>query len=169
MRPQDLVILIKIALNKEGNLQIKDLAKDLYISPSEVSKSLKRSEFAGLYLPTQKKVMRQALMEIIQYAVKYIYPTIPGYMTNGIPTAISHPYMTAKFEPNIKYVWQDNNAMERGLAVTPLYDGAINAAKHDEDLYLVLALIDVLRIGKNREKDISIQMLKTKLLHESSN
>jgi predicted transcriptional regulator len=49
MRPQDIVILLKIISKKDKPWQNKDLAKELIISPSEISESLGRSALAGLF------------------------------------------------------------------------------------------------------------------------
>ena len=45
MRPQDIVILLKIATYGDNNWYMKDIANDLFISPSEVSESLNRSVY----------------------------------------------------------------------------------------------------------------------------
>jgi len=55
MRPQDIVVLLKIALIKE-NWLAKDLSKNLKISASEISESLNRSAIAGL-LSADKKIL----------------------------------------------------------------------------------------------------------------
>jgi predicted transcriptional regulator len=48
MRPQDIVILLKLLSIKRTDWQYRDLATDLFISVSEVSASLTRSHIAGL-------------------------------------------------------------------------------------------------------------------------
>ena len=67
MRPQDIVILLKIIAKGDNPWQNKDLAAELYISPSEISESLNRSAMAGLIDADQrKKVYRQSLMEFLE-------------------------------------------------------------------------------------------------------
>jgi len=55
MRPQDIVILLKIIALGKGTWQLKDLARQLFISLSEVSESLNSSQLAGLIDYVRKK------------------------------------------------------------------------------------------------------------------
>lgn len=48
MQGQDIALLLKLGLSSGKSALAKDLARDLYLSPSEVSKSLQRSREAGL-------------------------------------------------------------------------------------------------------------------------
>ena len=47
MRPQDIVILLKMITIRKSTWLFKDLAEELKISPSEISESLNRSQIAG--------------------------------------------------------------------------------------------------------------------------
>ena len=66
MRPQDIVILLKIIVLAEKDWLNKDLAQSLFISGSEIGESLARSEVAGLIDFTKKRVNRQGLFEFLQ-------------------------------------------------------------------------------------------------------
>lgn len=92
MRPQDIVILLKIIALGKQTWQLKDLARQLFISPSEVSESLNRSQLAGLIDYDKKKVSRQSLMEFLQYGLHYVFPQHPGAMVNSMPTACTSLY-----------------------------------------------------------------------------
>ncbi len=48
MKPQDLVILLKIIALKDKEWRIIDLASSLFLSQSEVSKALERLSISGL-------------------------------------------------------------------------------------------------------------------------
>ncbi|HLO70288.1 MAG TPA: hypothetical protein VK167_05435 [Flavipsychrobacter sp.] len=163
MKPQDIVVLLKIILYKGSAWQSKELAAKLHISPSEVSKSLQRSEYAGL-INAERGVARQALMEFIQYGLSYVFPAKPGSMVNGVLTAHSHPYMAKYFSSSMKYVWADAKGYDRGLEIEPLYENAVKAVKEDEQLYKILALIDVIRVGRVREMKLAIDELKKEIL-----
>jgi hypothetical protein len=160
MRPQDIVILLKILCYGHAKWYSKDLAKDLFLSPAEISYSLERSIFSGLIDSEKNKVRVQALMEFLIYGMPYIFPQRPASITRGMPTAHSHPFMRDQFISDQQYVWPDAAADEKGFSVQPLYPGATEAAKKDEKLYLMLALIDVLRMGRPREKKVAIAELK---------
>jgi predicted transcriptional regulator len=168
MRPQDIVILLKmISLNK-SDLQLKEIAQSLHISPSEVTESLNRSYLAGLVDYNKKKVNRQSLFEFLQHGLHYVFPIHPGGMTNGIATAHSHPYLRKKFDSDLFYVWSDIHGKERGLSIEPLYQKQILAVKEDDELYKLLALTDVIRVGRRREINVAVNELSKILLHEPS-
>jgi len=162
MRPQDIFILLKIAISKEKLFQ-KQIAHDLQLSPSEVSESLKRSTISGLISSRNQKVKIRTFYEFLIYGLPYIFPAIPGSMVKGIPTAASAPPLNKIFSNDIAYVWSTNNATNIGIAIEPLYPTVPEAAKKDMDLYEVLALVDAIRIGHTREKKEAIKLLKIHL------
>lgn len=138
----------------------KDLANAVAISPAEVSNSLQRSSASGLLDLENRKVRVQALTDFLIYGLPYVFPQIPGGISRGLPTAHSHTYLKDKIMSNEMYVWPDAESGYRGHTIQPLYQGAVKAAKNDEKLYLYLSLIDVLRMGKVREKELAIAKLK---------
>jgi hypothetical protein len=165
MRPQDIVILLKIISRKEQPWQNKDLANELFISQSEISDSLNRSSVAGLLeQDKKKKVYRNSLVEFIEHGLHYVFPVIPGGMINGIYTAHSHPFMQQHFSSEFHYVWPDARGDVRGLSIEPLYKEQVRAVRLDEELYFMLALVDVIRVGRVREMKVALQELKKLIL-----
>ena len=160
MRPQDIVILLKILSISQEDWQYRDLAADLSISISEISESLNRSHVAGLVDESRRKVHRQSLMEFLQYGLRYVFPVVPGTMVTGVATAHSQPFFKTKFDAEIDYVWPDENGNGRGLALTPLHKGVPAAVQKDDRLYQWLAAIDILRAGRVREKKLALDVLK---------
>ncbi|MBA2501063.1 MAG: hypothetical protein H0V30_15215 [Chitinophagaceae bacterium] len=164
MRPQDMVILLKLVSLKDKSWQYRDLSADLFIPLSEISASLKRSEKAGLYHVELRNVHRLALMEFIQYGLKYVFPTSPGAMVTGLGTAHSHPYYKKYFQVEMQYAWPDEEGNIRGLIIEPLHPNVPKAARKDELLYKLLASIDILRVGKVREQKKALDELKKTIL-----
>lgn len=169
MRPQDIVVLLKIVLMGEREWQFLDLARSLYISAAEVSESLNRSSFAKLVNHDRKRVHRNSFFEFLQYGMPYVFPQLPGPMTKGIATGHSHPYFSNSIISNQMYVWPMVGGNDYGQAIEPFYSNQVKAAKEDSRLYEALAMLDIIRTGKTREKNIAIDYLKKLLLHESSN
>lgn len=159
MRPQDIVVLLKIIIYNERGWQFKDLAYDLDLSASEVSESLNRSQIAGLLKENKRKIFSQNLMEFIEYGLQYVFPQMPGTIVTGIPTAHSQEFFKEKFVSEIDYVWPDEDGNVRGLAILPLYKGVTNAVSHDKELHKLLAAIDIIRVGKVREKKLALSVL----------
>lgn len=164
MRPQDVVILLKLATIHHQDWQYRDLSASLFISISEISAALNRSAIAGLYSPHSRTVKRTAMMEFIQFGVRYVFPQIPGPIVTGIPTAHAHSFYRDLLISDQTYVWPCSEGTERGQAILPLHAGVPQAAMADPLLYKLLASIDVLRIGRPREIKIAIAELKTHLL-----
>ncbi|MRG46807.1 hypothetical protein GFS24_16930 [Chitinophaga sp. SYP-B3965] len=164
MRPQDVIILLKVISLNDQPWHIKDLAFSLSISASEVSVSLSRSHAAGLLDASKKKVSRQAFLLFIQYGLRYVFPQIPGSMVIGVPTAHSHPFYKSQILSEIDYVWPDNAGPIRGFAIQPLHSGVTKAVAQDPILYKLLASIDILRVGRNREVGLAIEELKKHIL-----
>ena len=90
-------------------------------------------------------------------------------MTKGMATSHSHKYFKGNIVSNEIYVWPDSNGSDYGQAIEPLYSNQVKAAKEDSRLYEILAMLDVIRVGKNREKKVAINYLRKLLLNESSN
>lgn len=165
----DIVVLLKLCIYSSNNWNQKVLAEELFISQSEVSRSVARLKYARLLYPNGKKVMRLALMEILQYAVAYFFPQQPGAIIRGIPTAHSASPLNAIIVSNEHFVWPSGTGNLRGQAITPLYPNAIKAVKNDSMLYEYLALTDALRVGRAREKNFAIEELKYRILGEKQN
>ena len=74
LKPQDVVILLKIIALGEKSWFHHTIAQELGISQSEVSQSLNRSKYAGLIDDTRKKVNKLAFTEFLLHGVAYAFP-----------------------------------------------------------------------------------------------
>jgi hypothetical protein len=169
MRPQDVAVLLKmIAITNKGigQVQLMQLSGSMFISLSEVSESLNRSRIAGLIDYDKKRVSRQNLMEFLEHGIRYVFPQKPGILVRGIPTAHSHPFMRKSFSGEANYVWEDAKGKLIGEQIEPLYAKQTEAVKIDAVFYKLLALVDVVRVGKVREIKVGIAELKKIILNE---
>ncbi len=163
MRPQDVVLLLKLVL-EEGNpwTQIS-IAKALAMSQSEVSESLARSGYARLLFEKGRKVARGPLMDLLQYGIPFMFPQHPGNVTRGIPTAHSAAPLKSLIQSDEQYVWPYAKGNVRGHGIQPLFSAILPIIEQDQELYELLALVDALRVGKAREKNLAIELLKKKI------
>jgi len=168
MRPQDIPILLKIIALEEKHWQLSELSTSLHISISEVSESLNRSKLANLIDYNKKKISRRNLLEFLEFGVRYVFPQQPGSMARGIPTAHSHPSMKQIFISELDYVWADTKGTVLGLVIEPFYPKQVESVLEDEIYYKLLALVDVIRVGKVREVNYAIKELKAVILNGSS-
>ena len=166
MRPLDLVVLLKIVALDKQSWRKKDLAQWLGISGSEISESLARSEIAGLVDSTHRQVFRRSLLDFLQSGLRYVFPQRPGELVSGMPTAHSAPVLNDRLVSSESLVWPDSTGNVRGQAVEPLYHTVPQACREDPVLYDLLALADVMRMGRTREIKLAQTLLKERLLHD---
>jgi hypothetical protein len=74
--------------------------------------------------------------------------------------------MKSSFDSDLIYVWPDFSGEMRGFAIEPLYPNQVKAVKEDKELYKLLALVDVIRVGRTREWEVAIAELRKIILHE---
>ena len=163
MRPQDVVILLKIASKKLLPWQMKDLAMELMISSSEVSESINRSVQAGLISADKKTLMKGAVLEFLNHGLKYVYPQHPGAIVRGIATAHSALPLKRFIQSKDNYVWSWPEGNIRGQSIQPLHPSVPAACIKDKELHELLSLADALRLGKKREQEIAFKELEKKL------
>ena len=154
LKPQDVLVLLKMVASKDRSWRLVDLAQELGLSLSEVSTSLERSKRARLIDGSKKKINWPALLEFVLHGLKYVYPAEPGPICRGVPTAHSAPPLSKEIgsKENDQYVWPSGEGTVRGQAIEPLYSSVPEAALKDPALHQLLALVDALRVGRARER-----------------
>lgn len=160
LRPQDFVVAIKLALRNGGMTSNIQLARDLSISPAEVYNSIERLKTAKLLDSENKPILRH-LRNLIVHGIPFFYPAEVGFIERGISVAHSGPILNEviKHRKDDKYVWPDPEGKEVGQAIKPLFKSIPQAAKTDSKLYEVLSLIEALRVGKTRERNLAEKYL----------
>jgi len=85
------MLLLKLSTQPDRHVQSKQLAAELFLEPSEITRSLQRSRASGLVYVSgaEKRVHRAALLEFLIHGFRYVFPAEKGPMTRGIPTGIS--------------------------------------------------------------------------------
>ncbi len=164
MRPQDIVILLKIIAMQDKHWNNSLISLSLIISASEVSEALNRCKIAGLIDNSKTRVFRNALSEFLIYGLKYVFPAEPGTMQRGVPTAHSaSPINEYISRGSDNYIWPYHNGNVKGLSIEPLYKSVPESALKDPLLYELLVIADTLRIGRAREVKIAISELNKRM------
>lgn len=166
-KPQDVVVALKLCFSG-ADRSFAVLASELGMSASEVHGACSRLIEARLLDPETRQPRRKALQEFLRSGVPYAFPAQLGELTRGVPTAWAAPAMAGKVSVDdaVVPVWPDPEGIRQGSAVEPLYRSVPFAAKNDPALYDLLALVDVLRIGRARERKFAEQELDQRLSHE---
>lgn len=165
LKPQDIVVLLKVYNWKDQPWSYSQLANSLGMSASEVHASLKRCEASGLYLSSSRHIRKQPLLEFLTHGLKYVFYTQPGALMRGIPTAHSAEPLKSLLaaHPEEVYVWPDAQGTIRGQSIEPLYRSVPVAVGGDPDLYAQLSLIDAIRVGRTRDRRLAEGELEKRL------
>lgn len=168
LKPQDIVVLLKLCGYLSGKRpSYSVMASELGMSASEVHSAVKRLCQSRLIhgLEMEERPNLTAVEEFLIHGVKYAFPAERGSLTRGIPTSYAAEPLCRLITPGNEPipVWADPTAKTRGIELVPLYKTVPIAAKRDPKLYERLALIDALRDGRARERNMAEQELKKSL------
>lgn len=169
LKPQDVVLLVKLLANAKQAWSQNQLALHLCMSVSEVNAGIKRLRQAGLlqFIQGKNHPIQSAVEEFLISGVKYIFPAQLGEYTRGIPTSYAAPVFKGQIVSGQDPipVWPYAEGGQRGLALKPLYSSVPKSVIQypDSEFYGLLALIDAIRQGRVRERNIAIKLLKARL------
>ena len=163
-KSQDIVIALKLCLGG-ARRSYAELGQELGMSASEVHAAVRRLGEARLVDPETQEIRRAALRNFLVHGVPYSFPASPKEVTRGMPTAWAAPVLSGKISASeqIPPVWPDPEGSVQGASVQPLYGSVPGAARRDPALYDLLALVDALRIGRARERNLAEKELTHRL------
>src|SRR5436189_151391 len=128
LRPQDVVVVLKLLASGTRTWTYSQLGEELSLSPSQVFRSVDRAEIARLL--------------------------------QQLPVPPLNQHFATSFEP--PPVWPYADGSVRGTEFSPLYKNAPKAAS-DPKLYELLALVDAIRDGRAREREVAIRELTARI------
>src|ERR1700683_1294259 len=182
LHPQDVVVLLKLVANRSASKRwtYAELGKGLFMSTSQVFRSVQRAETARLIIvpsisPDSSGALPRRwlwpynggnLKEFLIHGAKYAFPVEYGGLTRGIPTSAAASPLKQHFPQEdfpLPPVWPYAEGSVRGLEFSPLYDNVPQAALHDFELYELLALVDAIREGRAREREIAVRELTARI------
>ena len=167
LKPQDVLVVLKLLAMGQKSWSYAWLAVQLGMSPSQLHSAVKHALTSQLAVRKGEEIVPNIrnLEEFLVHGLKYVFVPEQGEMTRGIPTGHAAPPLSKHFvstgEP--PPVWPDPKGEVRGSAFSPLYSLAPQAALSDPQLYELLVLVDAIRGGRAREREIAIKELKKRL------
>lgn len=144
---------------------VRALEESTGISKSEVSGSLRRCLDVGLAKQERgsglPRANTRALLGFVMNGLKYVFPARPGQLVRGIPTAHAAPVLAGRLMSAGEHihVWEDAHGSVQGQRVDPLYKTVPHAVRRDAQLYAMLALMDAVRLGQERESALAGKLL----------
>lgn len=167
LKSQDILFLLKLITIKNSDWSFNKVAVELGMSPSEVHAASKRVIKAKLASKQEGKIrpIVRNLLEFLIFGMQYVFVPERSGLNRGMPTAHAAEPLISHFISNNEPppVWPDPEGEVRGESFSPLYKSAPYAAKNDFELYQLLALVDAIRGGQAREREIAKKELKIRL------
>lgn len=170
LKPQDVLVLLKLALQGDAPWSYPQVAATLGMSASEVHAAVRRALDAKLVVGQRPKVITvhtQNLLEFLVHGAKYAFPAARGPVTRGYPTGYAAPVLRKRIVhgEGLPPVWPDPEGPMRGESFSPLYSSpsVVRAIVADPSMYEAAALVDAIRGGSARERQVATELLERML------
>ena len=135
LKPQDILILLKLVALNPAPWSYSELAKQLGMSASEVHAAIKRCLSAHLAIKQEQTITpnHRNLLEFLVHGMRYVFPPERGELTRGIATAYAAEPLKQQFAGSTEPppIWPDAEGDTKGITLKPLYKSAPFAAKKD--------------------------------------
>src|SRR5216684_337908 len=167
LKPQDVVVALKLCAYPDARPAMSVIANELSLSPSEVHGAIGRLRASRLLhgAALKDKPNISALEEFLVHGLKYAFPAEHGEVTRGIPTSYAAEPLKSEIaaSSDLPPVWPWHEGDTRGIGLEPLYKSVPHAALRDPALYQLLALVDAIRDGRARERNLAERDLVQRL------
>ena len=167
LKPQDVLFLLKLVAIDKKQWSFNSLAVELGMSPSEVHAAAKRVLLARLAVKKDGSIEpdKRNLEEFLLHGIQYVFVPERSGLIRGMPTAHAAEPLVNEFIEDVEPppVWPDPEGEVRGESFSPLYKSVPVAARNDQELYMLLALIDAIRGGRAREREMAKKELSKRL------
>jgi hypothetical protein len=168
LRPQDLMVLMRLVLDRGPMPSYAGLAAELGLTASEAHAAVERAVAAQLAHKDRTGkavVVRDALRLFLEHGARYCFPATRGGMSRGMPTGYAAPPLKRLIVQGSDPVpvWPHKSGTVRGIALYPLYPSVPAAAERNPALYELLVLFDAVRGGSTRERILAIDLLEKRL------
>lgn len=152
-------VAVALALAEQPDQRFAGLAARLHLSIGHVHGAVRRLQSALLLVPGTRKANGPNLTEFVHHGVQYTFYPVTGGPARGVPTAHSAAPMRALLTPGDELVWPSGEGTMRGNSILPLYPGAPRLVDSAPRVYEALTVIDTLRVGQARERELAREWL----------
>ena len=164
IKGQDMLMLAVLMGEGASRLPYSELGRIACLSVSEAHAAVKRLQDSML-INSSRNLLKRNVEEFLFHGFRYAFPMRPlGKNIKGMPTSYAAPVALGEFaSAGPVPVWNGSEGIVDGRAFEPIYPSASKAAANDRSLYDRLALMDMLRGGRIRERRFSESKLKEAL------
>ncbi len=164
LQPVDVAVALSLA--GRSTPTFAELGAQLRVSASTAHASVKRLNAAGLVHTRggRHNVNIAALEEFLLHGVRYAFPAHRLRRQRGIPTAHSAPVLQQVLSGLVDpLVWPSRMGTMVAEGVEPLIPAAASLAEHAPRLYDLLTLVDAIRVGTARDREVAGTLLGERL------
>ena len=167
LKPQDVLVLFKLASATEFGFTYASFAESIGISASALHGAIERLLLSQLVTEQdgEMNLVTSAFVDFVIFGAVYFLPAVQGPMTRGFPTAYGVPPLSHLLVESgeMNPVWPSAIGPERGFALYPIYPSVPDAIESDEGLYQLLALFDGMRIGAARDRELARELFRERM------
>lgn len=164
LKPQDLVVAVRLAIPSTDSSTYPRLGASLRMSASEAHAAVRRAAESGLVDGVTRKAKRSALLEFLVHGLRYVFPPSWSGVSRGIPTSHAAPPLSRSIvEGDLPPVWPHPGGVMRGQGLRPIYKSIPDASLLDAEFYEWMALLDAIRSGRARERELAVRLIRERL------
>ena len=156
-------VAIALSLVEAPRATFQQVAEMLGISSSTAHGAIARLRQAGLVKKESVEVVRSALLEFLEHGVRYAFPAVVQAEGRGVPTAHAGPLLRDAIVADFPFVWPAAGGAALGPSIAPLFRQAVELPSRNPGVYALLTLVDALRVGRVRERELAIGLLRNRL------
>lgn len=164
LKPQDVLVACRLCVG--GVATQSELAEKLRMSSSTVWKSRRRLRQLRFFesAAEDSKIDPYKIFGLFVYGVPMFFPVQRIGVVRGMPTSVHSPLFKERFAgSSLATVWPYGRGKEVGDGLLPIYPSVPSACSLDPVLYEVMAAAEILRVGKQREREAAEKYLWEKL------
>lgn len=165
LQPLDVLVALKLA-TRPLRQSIRALAGALGVPKSSIGVSVGRLKAwrVASFEDGQWRINRVRFHDLIEHGIRWLAPAEVGRWVLGLPTAHAARVLASKLPGDSDpLVIPLDEGPVRGRAVSPLHPAARLAASKDPKLRDLLALVDAIRIGTAREREVAASELRARI------
>lgn len=167
MNGTDVYVLLSFFVKDSRQETMREWESRSGLSIAVLSRSMKFLRQAKLV--AENEPVYRNIEEFLIHGFSYVFPMEKGRVTRGFVSGIDATKLKSDFVDNeYPIVWAHPEGNIKGFSVPPLHKAIpemIAKNKLEQNVYEMLALLDVLRIGQRREIEAAKKCLK-ELLNE---
>jgi len=169
MNKSDVYALISFLVIGKQKVTLRDWEKSVGMSRASLARSLKQLKKSKLIVEMVggDEPNFRNIEEFLLSGFPYVFAEEKGSLVRGFATGIDGSSLKKDFvESEYPAVWAHYEGNIKGFEVEPLHKAIpelIAKGRMNPELYELLALLDVLRVGQKREVDVAKNKIRSLL------